>query len=132
MRRYRLDPRKRERDATDWAKLRARSDRSVEKAARADPDARPLTAVELKRMLPLPDVRALRRGLGLTQAAFARRFRLALGTVRDWEQRRYPPEGSARVLLAVIEHDPDVVAAAIRAKIDRARRKPSVRAAGSW
>lgn len=34
------------------------------------------------------DVRAIRRRMGLTQAAFADRFGFSLGTLRDWEQGR--------------------------------------------
>jgi putative transcriptional regulator len=59
--------------------------------------------------VPTVDVAAIRAALGLTQAAFAARFGLSLGTVRDWEQRRKPPEGPARVLLAVIASDPEAV-----------------------
>lgn len=57
-----------------------------------------------------PDVKAIRRQLGLSQPAFAARFGLPVGSVRDWEQRRSTPDGAARVLLRVIERSPDVVA----------------------
>ena len=56
-----------------------------------------------------PDVRAIRARLKLTQPAFAKRFGLAVGTVRDWEQGRAVPDQAARVLLRVIERDPDAV-----------------------
>lgn len=59
------------------------------------------------------DVLKIRRGLGLTREAFAMRFGLELGTVRDWEQRKRKPEGPARVLLAVIEKEPDAVTRAL-------------------
>ncbi|HEY8612370.1 MAG TPA: helix-turn-helix domain-containing protein [Roseomonas sp.] len=60
----------------------------------------------------VPDVKAIRQRLGLTQATFAARFGLPVGNVRDWEQRRSTPDGAARVLLRVIERAPDVVAEA--------------------
>jgi putative transcriptional regulator len=64
------------------------------------------------------DVLLIRRRLGLTREAFAARFGLQLGTVRDWEQRKRRPEGAARVLLTVIEREPDAVT---RALADAAR-----------
>ena len=54
--------------------------------------------------------------MGLTREAFAMRFGLRLGTVRDWEQRKRRPEGAARVLLTVIEKEPE-------ARRPRARRR---------
>ncbi len=63
--------------------------------------------------LPVPDVKQLRESLAMTQAEFARTYRLAVGTLRDWEQGRYPPEGPARALLAAIARMPDEVARAL-------------------
>lgn len=60
-----------------------------------------------------PDVRVIRERLGLSQEAFADRFHLSLRTVQEWEQRRRVPEGPARVLLQVIERDPDAVERAL-------------------
>lgn len=60
-----------------------------------------------------PDVRALRERLGLSQEAFAERFHLSLRTIQDWEQGRRIPEGPARVLLQVIERDPEAVERAL-------------------
>jgi len=59
-----------------------------------------------------PDVRAIRRHLGLTQEAFAGRFHLSLRTVQQWEQRRALPDVPARILLKAIELAPDVIARA--------------------
>lgn len=61
------------------------------------------------------DVKAIRKSLGLTQEAFAARFGLALGSLRDWEQGRSAPEASARVLLRVIEREPEAVERALSA-----------------
>ena len=54
----------------------------------------------------------MRRRTGLTQAAFARRFGLPLGTLRNWEQGIRTPQGPARALLRVIDAKPE---AALRA-----------------
>ena len=59
------------------------------------------------------DIAATRRGLGLSQTEFAAWFGISLGTLRNWEQGRRMPEGPARVLLRVIERDPEVVRPAI-------------------
>lgn len=55
------------------------------------------------------DVKAIRRRMGLTQAAFAARFGFTLSAVREWEQWRRRPESSARVLLKIIEREPEAV-----------------------
>jgi len=60
------------------------------------------------------DVKAIRKKLRLTQAAFAERFGLPIGTVRDWESRRRFPDAGSRVLLKVIAKDPEVVARALQ------------------
>ena len=55
------------------------------------------------------DVRAIRHKLNMTQDEFSSRFGFPKGTVRDWEQKRAEPQASARVLLTVIDHDPEAV-----------------------
>jgi putative transcriptional regulator len=60
----------------------------------------------------IPDVRAIRTALGMTQQAFAARFHLELRTVQQWEQGRATPSLPAIILLKVIEQSPDVVASA--------------------
>ena len=98
-------------DRTDWQRLRAMTEQEVLAAARSDEDAKPPAEDELEEFHPVPtvDVKAVRRRLGLSQAAFAARFGVNLRTVQDWEQGRRRPEGPARLLLAVIDRDPDVV-----------------------
>ena len=61
------------------------------------------------------DVKALRRQLGMSQAKFAASFGFGLDAVQSWEQGRRRPEGPARVLLKVIQHDPDAVRRALAA-----------------
>jgi putative transcriptional regulator len=59
------------------------------------------------------DVAAVRKKTGLTQEAFSRTYAIPLATLRKWERRDRYPTGTARVLLAVIDHDPDAVKAAL-------------------
>jgi putative transcriptional regulator len=61
------------------------------------------------------DVRAIRRKLGMSQAQFAASFGFGLDAVQNWEQGRRRPEGAARALLKVIEHEPDAVRRALAA-----------------
>jgi putative transcriptional regulator len=59
------------------------------------------------------DVKAIRAKLGLSQAAFAARYGFTASAVKEWEQRRRKPEAAARVLLKVIEHEPEAVERAL-------------------
>jgi putative transcriptional regulator len=65
-----------------------------------------------------PDVRALREAYGLSQAKFAALMGISAATLRNWEQGRRQPEGSARVLLRVVARHPGAV-------LDVARSAPS-------
>lgn len=62
----------------------------------------------------VPDVRAIRKELGLTQEEFAETYGFKLGALRNWEQGRRRPDRSARLLLAIIEQQPEVMKAAIQ------------------
>lgn len=59
------------------------------------------------------DVAAIRKRLGLSQKAFAARYALPVGTIRDWEQERRTPDRAAAVLLSVIDRKPQEVAEAL-------------------
>lgn len=100
--------------ATDWRRFDAMTEQERHAAALADPDSQPATAEQLARSRRVPDVRALRHKLNLTQEQFARRFQLSLGAVRDWEQGRNQPDHAARALLRVIEFAPEVVLRALQ------------------
>ena len=84
-----------------------------------DTDTPILTLRELRELKPAtsdetPDVAALRRGLRLSQGAFAMMFGLPLPTVKDWEQGRRKPDAPARAYLRVIAQNPKAVLAALR------------------
>jgi len=59
------------------------------------------------------DVKAVRTRLGLSQAKFAARFGFSHAAVRDWEQKRRRPEASARILIKVIDREPEAVLRAL-------------------
>ena len=85
------------------------SPEDIERAARADPDAQPLSEIDLKRMRRTPQVKIIRRTLELTQEEFSTRYRIPLGTLRDWEQGRAEPDQPTRAYLMLIARDPDYV-----------------------
>jgi putative transcriptional regulator len=99
---------------TDWDRVSAMTEDEVTAAAQADPDAPPMMEEQLSRMRRLPDIKALRTRLGMTQEQFAHTYRLPLGTVRDWEQGRTRPDAPALALLAVIEREPETVRRALQ------------------
>ena len=59
------------------------------------------------------DVAKVRRKLNLSQKDFAAFSGISVSTVRDWEQNRRLPRGPARVLLTIIERDPEAVERAL-------------------
>lgn len=59
------------------------------------------------------DVRAIRAAFGLTREKFAARFGLDPRTLQEWEQRRRCPDRASRVLLRVIEREPEAVERAL-------------------
>ncbi|HRO10081.1 helix-turn-helix domain-containing protein [Amaricoccus sp.] len=58
-------------------------------------------------------IRRTRTGLGLSQAEFARRFHVPVGTLRDWEQARATAPDFAVAYVRVIARHPDLVSAAV-------------------
>ena len=81
-----------------------------------DPTDRPLSAADLKRMKRTPQMKIIRRALGLTQEEFAARYRIPLGTLRDWEQQRTEPDQPAKAYLRVIAVEPVAAARALESK----------------
>jgi putative transcriptional regulator len=55
------------------------------------------------------DVRGLRQCYGLSQPKFAALLGISVATLRNWEQGRRRPEGSARVLLRIAAKHPGAV-----------------------
>jgi putative transcriptional regulator len=96
-------------DQTDWAALRGMTDEEINAAALTDPDNPPLTPERQEKLKRVPQVKVIRRVLRLTQEEFAARFRIPLGTLRDWEQGKSEPDQAARAYLTVIASDPEAV-----------------------
>jgi putative transcriptional regulator len=66
-------------------------------------------------VVDVPDVRAIREGLGLTQHAFASIYRIPLATLKGWEQGRRQPDATASAYLSVIAQLPGEARDALRA-----------------
>jgi putative transcriptional regulator len=98
---------------TDWAKVAALTPEQIHAAALSDPDAQPLPR-DMHGLTRIPNVKKLREKLGLTQEEFAATYRIPVGTLRDWEQRRKFPDAPARAFLLVIEKNPEGVAALLK------------------
>ena len=104
------------RGRVDVERLKAATDADIERWKREDgvDDA---TLGPARFVSAGPDVRLVRARLGLSQEAFAERFHLSLRTIQEWEQRRRVPEGPARVLLRVIEREPEAAARALASPV---------------
>lgn len=96
---------------TDWSSVDAMTDAEIHAAAIGDADAQPLPESSVDSMTKLVNVKKLRERLDLTQEAFAVTYRIPLGTLRDWEQRRKHPDAPARAYLKVIAANPTAIAA---------------------
>lgn len=65
---------------------------------------------------PTPtDVKAIREKTGMSQQQFSATFGISIGTLRHWEQGLRSPRGPAKVLLKVVEHNPQAVIEAVQA-----------------
>ncbi len=108
---FRLDPNNP--PQTDWSRFDAMTDEEKHAAALSDPDNPPLTEEQLARARRVSPIKALRFRLDFTQEAFAARFQIPLGTLRDWERGAREPEAAAKVLLRVIARNPQAVMQAL-------------------
>ena len=102
-------------------RLRASTECEIARQIASDPDVPEMTAAELRRARrvynpPVPNVKAIRQKLGLSQAEFAQRFGFSVRTVQQWEQGRTVPDRPARILLRVIETAPQAVERALAAR----------------
>ena len=98
---------------TDWSSFDAMTDAQRTAAALSDPDAQPMVPGRHGKARTRAFI--IRRALGLSQEAFAHRYRIPVGTLRDWEQGRSEPDQATRAYLIVIARHPDVVAEALAA-----------------
>lgn len=73
------------------------------------------------------DVASIRKRTGLSQNGFASTIAVSVGTLRNWEQKRRQPEGPARVLLALLDHNPKLVTETLVPKSGVQRRPATSR-----
>jgi len=109
------DTTKKNRDKYDWSRFDAMTEEECQAAALRDPEAQPITPENEGRLKRTPQVKIIRRALGLSQEEFAARFHIPLGTLRDWEQSRKEPDAAARAYLTVIARNPQAVRDALQA-----------------
>jgi len=101
--------------------IRPMTDEEIEAAALADPDCPPMTEEQLAAMRPANPARRARYGLRLTQEEFCARYRIPLGTLRDWEQGRAQPDQTAQAYLRAIAGDAEAVWRALEKAEDTVR-----------
>ena len=106
----------------NWEAFRALTDDEVVARALRDPDNRPITSEDRKRMKPRPRAYIIRRALRMTQEEFSEAFRIPIGTLRDWEQGRTEPDQANRAYLKVIAVDPEFVKRALALRPGEALR----------
>ena len=68
------------------------------------------------------DVRGLRENLEMTQQQFASFLGISVHTLSKWERGERSPEGPARVLLKIVEREPEAV---LRALHDDSGHRPA-------
>ncbi len=101
----------------DPGPLPHRADADIEAAARSDPDNPPRSPRRETKLKRVPQVKVMRRALGLTQEEFAAHFHIPLGTLRDWEQGKSEPDTCARAYLKVIAKNPKAVTDALESAL---------------
>jgi len=65
----------------------------------------------------VPDVKAIRQRLGMSQDVFARAIKVSLATLRNWEQHRRCPAGPALALLEIVDREPEAALRAMKESI---------------
>ena len=112
------DTTKKTRVRHDWERFDSMTESQRHAAALDDPDAQPVTPDNMERMKRTPQVKVIRRALGLSQETFAEKFHIPIGTLRDWEQNRKEPDAAARAYLIVIARNPKAVSDALQSQPD--------------
>lgn len=74
--------------------------------------------------VPSVNAAAIRARSGLSQSAFAASIGVPEGTVINWEQGRRRPSGPAKVLLALLAKEPNLVAELYPKPLPRLRLAP--------
>jgi putative transcriptional regulator len=70
--------------------------------------------IELEQVWPKPvDVKAIRKGVRMSQAEFSRAYRIGKRALQEWEQGGRQPDSAARAYLTVIAKEPAAVRRAL-------------------
>jgi putative transcriptional regulator len=85
-------------------------------------------AARVVRVKPV-DVTAVRRKTGLSQQQFATMFGVPLDTLCKWEQRTRTPAGASRLLMHVIEREPQRIIKIART-VQQVESRKSARSGG--
>jgi putative transcriptional regulator len=90
---------------TDWSRVDATTEEAIAtQIAQDEAEAMRDAAAYARRV---------RRRVGLSQVAFARRIGVPVDTVRNWEQGKRAPQGPARALLRIIDRAPELALSAL-------------------
>ncbi len=65
-------------------------------------------------VIEVPDVRAIRRELRMSQNQFADAYHIPLSTLKNWEQGRRAPDAPAAAYLQAIARRPEVIRDALQ------------------
>ena len=65
-------------------------------------------------VVEVPDVRAIRQRLHMSQQRFAKTYRIPLPTLKNWEQGRRAPDAPAAAYLQAISRQPKAVKEALQ------------------
>lgn len=66
-----------------------------------------------RREMTAPDVKAIRKSFGMSQAQLATFLHVSPRTLQNWEQGRRVPGGATRTLLRIMEREPKAVMRAL-------------------
>jgi putative transcriptional regulator len=70
--------------------------------------------IELEQVWPKPiDVKAIRKGVKMSQAEFSRAYGIGKRALQEWEQGGREPDSAARAYLTVIAKEPAMVRRAL-------------------
>jgi putative transcriptional regulator len=94
-------------------RLDAMTEADITAAAEADVDNPPLSDIELSKVRSAWVVRQARLHSGLSQAAFAKTYRINVARLRDLEQGRTQADSALLAYLTVIEREPETVRRAL-------------------
>jgi putative transcriptional regulator len=65
-------------------------------------------------VVEVPDARAIRRKLHMSQHEFSEAFQIPLATLKNWEQGRRVPDAPAAAYLRAIAREPKVIQEALQ------------------